>query len=305
MVGRLASAESTPATVPKTRNGTASAVLAAESAGWRAPGRVGVSDGALGDTRRSECARTLESAFLCQRPKRTAPVRMAILGRTSHRSPVERSARRRSRPVARGRDGGGRTTERGLYAVARRSRSVVGRRSPRPRMVIDCARSVGGINVTLQVPARCHIGHHLEPRTVYVRHTGATASRSGLTPVGWECVVCVRVACWRAQFPNQTVPAELLEPESYKRQLEGVFRSRMPKFTSAVDFQSGWQFSDPDSTPAERAERQRTAAENERRKVARREREQQDAEDRRAREIRREQADESLRSIRALMGAAS
>ncbi|MCC8927226.1 MULTISPECIES: hypothetical protein [Nocardiaceae] len=79
----------------------------------------------------------------------------------------------------------------------------------------------------------------------------------------------------------------------------------MPKFTSAVDFQSGWQFSDPDSTPAERAERQRTAAENERRKVARREREQQDAEDRRAREIRREQADESLRSIRALMGAAS
>lgn len=158
---------------------------------------------------------------------------------------------------------------------------------------------------TLQVPARCHNGHHLEPRTVYVRHTGATASRSGLTPTGWECVVCVRVACWTAQFPDQPAPAELLEPENYKRQLEGVLRARMPKFTTAVDFRSGWQFADRDSTPQTRAEWQRAAEDAERRMIARKARELQDAEDRRARQIRREQAEDALRSIRALMGVAS
>ncbi|WP_179277781.1 hypothetical protein [Rhodococcus sp. 14-2496-1d] len=54
-----------------------------------------------------------------------------------------------------------------------------------------------------------------------------------------------------------------------------------------------------------RAEREHTAAEPKRRELARREREQRDAETRRAREVRREQADDALRSIRALMGAAS
>lgn len=98
---------------------------------------------------------------------------------------------------------------------------------------------------TLRVPARCYNGHHLEPRTTYVRHTGATSSRSGLTPVGWECVVCVRVACWTAQFPGRAVPAELLEPENYKRQIEATNRARLPKFALAVHFQSGWQFADP------------------------------------------------------------
>ncbi|WP_143545325.1 hypothetical protein [Rhodococcus sp. 15-649-2-2] len=79
----------------------------------------------------------------------------------------------------------------------------------------------------------------------------------------------------------------------------------MPKFTAAVDFRSGWQFTDRDSTTDTRAEREHTAAEAERRELARQEREQQDAEDRRARQIRREHADDALRSIRALMGAAS
>lgn len=144
---------------------------------------------------------------------------------------------------------------------------------------------------TLQVPARCHNGHHLEPRTVYVRHTGATASRSGLTPTGWECVVCVRVACWTAQFPDRPAPDELLEAENYKRQLEGVFRARMPRFTAAVYFRSGWQFANSDSTPDMRAERIRAAAEAERRELARQEREQQDIEDRRVRQIRREHAE--------------
>ncbi|OZE18826.1 hypothetical protein CH256_26230 [Rhodococcus sp. 05-2254-6] len=118
-------------------------------------------------------------------------------------------------------------------------------------------------------------------------------------------MVCVRVACWTAQFPGQAVPAELLEPENYKRQIEATNRARLPKFALAVHFQSGWQFADPDSTPQARTEREHAAAEAERRKIARQEREQRDAEDRRARQIRREHADEALRSIRALMGAAS
>lgn len=79
----------------------------------------------------------------------------------------------------------------------------------------------------------------------------------------------------------------------------------MPKFTAVVDFRSGWQFADRDSTLNPRAEREHAAAEAERREIARKAREQQDAEDRRARQIRREQADDALRSIRALMGAAS
>ncbi|MDV8076520.1 hypothetical protein R4P47_08120 [Rhodococcus sp. IEGM 1370] len=159
---------------------------------------------------------------------------------------------------------------------------------------------------TLHVPARCHNGHHLEPRTTYVRHTGADSSAaSGHRPIGWECVVCVRAACWQAHYPGQSVPAELLKPENFKRQLETMRRSRLPKFTAAVHFRSGWQFADRDSTPETRAQREREAAEAERRELARKERELQDAEDRRARQIRREQADDALRSIRALMGAAS
>lgn len=104
------------------------------------------------------------------------------------------------------------------------------------------------------------------------------------------------------------------EPESYKRQVETSKRSRMPKFAAAVHFQSGFQFADRNSTPEQRAERPRKIEDAERRKVARQERERRDAEDRREREesaaeaerdrcLRREYADESLRSIRALMAA--
>ncbi|MFI8565184.1 hypothetical protein ACIGGF_01295 [Rhodococcus sp. NPDC078407] len=79
----------------------------------------------------------------------------------------------------------------------------------------------------------------------------------------------------------------------------------MPKFTAAVEFRSGWQFADRDSTPNTRAERERAVAEVERRERARKARELHDAEDRRVRQIRRGHADDALRSIRALMGAAS
>lgn len=158
---------------------------------------------------------------------------------------------------------------------------------------------------TLVVPATCRAGHHLEPRTTNVRHTGADAARSGQTPTGWECVICVRVECWTAQFPSGAVPAELFEPETYKRQREVLGRSRMPRFTKLVHFESGWQFAEPDPTPQQRTDRRQAAEDTKRKAAAERERRERDAADRRERENRRREAAASLSRIRGLMGAAS
>lgn len=75
---------------------------------------------------------------------------------------------------------------------------------------LTCALAGIAVKTTLVVPARCHNGHHLDPRTMFVRHSGATSSRSGLTPVGWYCAICLRLACFTAQFPGEAIPADLL-----------------------------------------------------------------------------------------------
>lgn len=172
-------------------------------------------------------------------------------------------------------------------------------------MGFDDARTMGELTVkTLRVPARCRNGHHLEPRTTYVRHTTSRAVRVALVPLGWECCVCVRVRCWTAQFPGRAVPDDLLEPESYAWQPLDVRARLTPEFAAAVHFESGWQLTGPDSTPAARAEKARAAAEAERKAAAEQEQRAQEAARQRERQVRREHADESLRAIRGLMGAA-
>ncbi len=107
-------------------------------------------------------------------------------------------------------------------------------------------------DAALIVPAKCRAGHLLEPRTCFIQ----SGSGSSYSRRDFECLICLRIACWTAHFPDEAVPGPVIEPEMFKRQnhlWEG--RLRRAVLFQGIRFESEFQYEDPDSTPAIRAER--------------------------------------------------
>lgn len=109
----------------------------------------------------------------------------------------------------------------------------------------------------LHVPATCAAGHQLTARTTHIRKSlGPLTNSATGRPMSWECVICLRVGCFRAYYGNSVdVPAELLRPEHYGRQQRTDRRSERrdgewPRVEGSwwtrVEFASGWGFCDPD-----------------------------------------------------------
>ncbi|OZC31222.1 hypothetical protein CJJ17_06855 [Gordonia polyisoprenivorans] len=149
----------------------------------------------------------------------------------------------------------------------------------------------------MTIPARCRNGHELTARTAHVARTHAK---------GWECVRCLRAACWRAHTGTEP-PESILDETKFHRQAGSGNRG----WWARVKFESGWGFTDPDPTPKLREKRAREeAAEQDKAEAAERARiareldeiELRDARQRVAQ--RRKEAEQATAAIRAAMSAA-
>ncbi|GAA4661652.1 hypothetical protein [Gordonia humi] len=161
----------------------------------------------------------------------------------------------------------------------------------------------------LAVPETCHRGHVLTARTTYIKCARVGSLDSLASPVGWECVRCLRLAAWRAHHgADAPVPADLLDDSRFVRQLPrgkgGTVNGPWPDdpagWWTLVEFASGWSYTEPDPTPedyAQQEEHMRTTIARELDEI-----EMRDARHRRAQ--RRQDAQASTAAIRSAMTAA-